>query len=420
VQENRSGWYAGNREFLRTDGRGSGGYKTAMRSGHGTQQILDRAIVACAHAVPARVPPSLPVLLVAAVAALAPAPIRGAAHPRLALYGPAADTVLVIAHRGASGYRPEHTLAAYDLAIDLGADYVEPDLVMTRDGVLVARHENEISTTTDVADRPEFAERRTTKVVDGVAVTGWFTEDFTLAELKTLRARERLPALRPASARYDGRYEVPTLEEVVALVRRKSAALGREVGLYPETKHPTYFDGLGLSMEDPLVAALHAAGYTGPDDPVFIQSFEVGNLRALRRMTRLRLVQLLAAEGAPYDLATAGGVRTYADLATPEGLREVATYADAIGVQKELIIPRDGAGRLLAPTSLMADAHAAGLVVHVWTFRSENAFLPMPLWRGTDPADHGDARGEFEAFFRLGVDGVFADYPDAARAALRR
>ena len=330
---------------------------------------------------------------------------------------------LVIAHRGASGHLPEHTLEAYRLAIESGADFIEPDLVSTRDGVLAARHENEISGTTDVADRPEFADRRATKSIDGVEVEGWFTEDLTLAELRTLRARERLPRLRPAGAAHDGRYRIPTLQEVIELARRESAARGRTIGIYPETKHPTYFRSIGLPLEEPLLRALEGAGWADATAPVFIQSFETGNLRELRGRTGVRLVQLLAAEGAPYDLARRGDPRGYADLAAPAGLAEVAGYADGIGPAKELVVPRDPAGRSLAPTTLVADAHAAGLVVHPWTFRSENHFLPAELRRG-DPRDpafprgHGDAAAEYRLFHALGVDGVFSDFPAEAAAAL--
>ncbi|MGH9900728.1 MAG: glycerophosphodiester phosphodiesterase [Pyrinomonadaceae bacterium] len=328
---------------------------------------------------------------------------------------------IVIGHRGASGYRPEHTLAAYELAIDMGADYIEPDLVSTRDGILVARHENEISGTTDVANHPEFAGRKTTKTIDGVAVTGWFTEDFTLAELKTLRAKERIPDLRPNNAAYDGRFEVPTLQEVIDLVKRKRGCRGREIGIYPETKHPTYFDSIGLSLEEPLVRTLHRNGYRSRNSPVFIQSFEVANLKDLRARTRLPLVQLLNAGGKPYDFVVSGDPRTYTDMATPAGLSEIATYAQGIGANKNLIVPRDAANRMLSPTTLIRDAHAAGLVVHGWTFRNENFFLPADFRLGNpaDPADprrHGNAAAEYELFFRLGIDGVFSDHPDAAAA----
>ncbi|MGH8909619.1 MAG: glycerophosphodiester phosphodiesterase [Egibacteraceae bacterium] len=334
---------------------------------------------------------------------------------------PAEERPIVIGHRGASGYRPEHTLAAYRLAIDLGADFIEPDLVSTKDGVLVARHENEISTTTDVEDHPEFAGRETTKVIDGEELTGWFTEDFTLAELKTLRATERIPDLRPGNTAFDGAYEIPTLQEVIEL------ALEEGVGIYPETKHPTHFDSIGLSLEEPLVAALGRAGLRDPDDPVFIQSFETANLRQLRTMTQLPLVQLLDSTGQPYDFVVAGDPRTYADLATPAGLAEIATYAQGIGPSKHLIVPRDDQDRLQEPTSLVDDAHQAGLLVHPYTFRNENDFLPADFRQGDPdspafPGATGDAPAEYRVFFDLDIDGLFSDNPDTAvavRAATR-
>ena len=313
---------------------------------------------------------------------------------------------LIIAHRGASGYRPEHTLEAYELAIELGADFIEPDLVSTRDGVLIARHENDLSETTDVAGHPEFVDRRRTQRVGRIERTGWFSEDFTLAEIKTLRAKERLPA-RDQS--YNGRFQVPTFQEVLDLARRKSAETGRTIGLYPETKHPTYFRSLGLALEEPLLAALYKAGYRGKDAPVYIQSFETGNLRELRRRTYLPLIQLLEVEGQPFDLTAAGDSRTYRDLATPEGLAAIAAYADGIGPNKRLIVPIGADGRLQPPTSLVADAHRAGLLVHAWTFRSDGPFLARNY--------EGDHRREYEQFFRLGVDGVFSDFTDHAVAA---
>jgi glycerophosphoryl diester phosphodiesterase len=325
---------------------------------------------------------------------------------------------IVIGHRGASGYRPEHTLESYRLAIAMGADYVEPDLVSTRDGVLVARHENEISGTTDVSARPEFAPRRTTKTIDGVPVTGWFTEDFTLAELRTLRAKERLPDLRPGNTVYDGRFPVPTLDEVIALVRRESARLHRRVGIYPETKHPTYFASIGLPLEEPLVRTLRRAGLAHRSSPVFIQSFETANLRKLDRMVPVRLVQLVDATGAPYDFVAGGDPRTYADLVTPAGLRWVGRYADGVGVNKNLVVPRDADGRLLAPTTLVSDAHRVRLLVHAWTFRNENTFLPLDFRIGTDPAAWGDAAAEYRLFLSLGLDGVFSDQPDTARSVV--
>jgi len=321
---------------------------------------------------------------------------------------------IVIAHRGASGYAPEHTLVSYFIAMQQGADYIEPDLVMTRDGVLIARHENEIGGTTDVAARPDFAGRRTQKVIDGVRVEGWFTEDFLLEELKTLRARERIPQSRPANTRLDGGLEIPTLEEILALVRGveeqrrlRTLELGLPlplpVGVYPETKHPSYFASLGLTMEERLVETLERHGYRGRDGRAFLQSFETGNLQALSQLTRLPLVQLIEAAGAPYDLVRSGDSRTYADLVTPKGLEGIARYAAAVGPAKSLVIPRDAAGKLTRPTPLVADCHARGLQVHPWTFRAESEFLPAGL----------DLQGELREFLAVGIDGFFADQPDA-------
>jgi glycerophosphoryl diester phosphodiesterase len=317
----------------------------------------------------------------------------------------AADRPIVIAHRGASGLLPEHTIAAYTRAIDDGADFIEPDLVPTRDGVLVARHENEISGTTDVASRAEFADRKTTKTIDGASVTGWFTENFTLAELKTLRARERLPELRGTAN--DGRFEIPSLDEIITLAK------ARGVGIYPETKHPTYFAAIGLPLEAKLVAALDAAGWRDADAPVFIQSFEVTNLKRLDGMTGVRLIQLVAAEGGPAD----GTYRSYAEMLTPEGLKAVAAYADGIGPEKTLVIPRGPDMRLTSPTRLVADAHAAGLKVHPWTFRAENYFLPTDHRKGEDPRAHGDLVGEIRAYLATGIDGLFSDFTAEAVAA---
>lgn len=314
----------------------------------------------------------------------------------------------IIAHRGASGYRPEHTLAGYDLAIDQGADFLELDVVPTRDGALVIRHESEISRTTDVADHPEFADRRTTKTIDGREVTGWFTEDFTLAELKTLRAKERIPQHRPDNAAYDGLFEVPTLQEVTDLARRRSEETGRVIGLYPETKNATYFRSIGLPLERALVDALETAGYRGREAPVFIQSFEVASLKAVREMSDLPLSQLVGRGGRPYDFVAAGDPRTSADLLTPEGLAEVAAYADALGPDKDLIVPRDAEGNLGAPTSLVEDAHAAGLAVHPWTFRIEDVYLPRDC--------QGNLEAELRLFYSLGIDALHTDHPDVAYA----
>jgi glycerophosphoryl diester phosphodiesterase len=330
---------------------------------------------------------------------------------------------IVIGHRGASGYVPEHTLTSYFIAMQDGADYVEPDLVMTRDGVLVARHENEIGGTTDVAEHARFASRRTTKVIDGTSITGWFTEDFTLAELKTLRARERIPDIRPGNERFDGQFEVPTLEEILALVRAveeqrdtRARQLGLppppHIGVYPETKHPTYFAGIGLPMEGKLVSTLERYGYEGRHGLAYIQSFEVGNLQALSKMTQLPLVQLIEAGGAPHDLVVKQDPRSYSDLMTPRGLEEIATYAQAIGPSKTLLIPRTADGTLGEPTALVANAHAAGLLVHPWTFRAENHFLPKDMTRGPAPSQSGDLESELLAYLRTGMDGFFTDQPD--------
>jgi glycerophosphoryl diester phosphodiesterase len=329
----------------------------------------------------------------------------------------------VIAHRGASGYVPEHTLSGYFIAIQQGADYVEPDLVITRDGALVARHENEIGGTTDVASRPEFAARKTTKNIDGREVTGWFTEDFTLAELKTLRARERLPELRKNNTRYDGAFEVPTFDEVLALVaaadkQRAAAALAAgkpapaRIGVYPETKHPSYFAGLGLHFDDRMLEALARFGYTRRVDPICLQSFEVANLKALRKKTDLPLVQLVEPGGQPFDFTLAGDERSYLDLMGEAGLKEIAAYADAIGPHKWMVVqfgegpPRD--------TGLARRARAAGLGIHVWTLRAENEFLPAPLKAAGDAAIHGDLAAEIRALLDAGITGFFSDHPDLA------
>ena len=341
------------------------------------------------------------------------------------------SAAIIIGHRGASGYVPEHTLAAYFIALQQGADFIEPDLVATRDGVLVARHENEISASTDVAAHARFAARRTRRHIDGVELEGWFTEDFTLEELKSLRARERIPALRPANTRFDGQFEIPTLEEILTLVQaaeaqraRRAAQLGlgapARIGIYPETKHPSYFAARGLPLEAPLVATLARFGYEDAQAPVWLQSFEVGNLVALAGQTALRRVQLIEAQGAPYDLALAGKPGSYADMLTPTGLARIAQYAQAIGPAKELIIPRRADDTLDAPAALCRAAHAAGLEVHAWTFRAENQFLPREFRRGADPAALGDLEGEIGAYLAAGIDGFFTDQPDRGLAARRR
>jgi glycerophosphoryl diester phosphodiesterase len=346
----------------------------------------------------------LGVTLVMPACARRPAPAPRSAAT--AVVAGAMPRPLIIAHRGASGHRPEHTVAAYDLAIQMGADFVEPDLVMTRDHVLVARHENEIGGTTDVAEK--FPERRRTMVIDGDSVTGYFTEDFTLGELKTLRARERL-AHRARD--WDGRYEIPTLDEVLTLVRQRERETGRTIGVYPETKHPSYHRGIGLPLEDSLLATLARHGYRGRADAVIIQSFEVGNLKALRERTSIRLAQLINIEGSPPDLAAAGDPGDYRAMLTPDGLRAVSQYADAVGVHKWLVLPRDVAGDLQRATSVVRDAHAAGLQVHVWTLRSDTPDLA--------PGFGGDADAEWRAFAAAGVDGIFGDFPDVGVRVLR-
>ena len=310
---------------------------------------------------------------------------------------------LVIGHRGAPAHRPEHTLVSYVLAARLGADFLEPDLVATADGVLVARPEPELGGTTDIAAHPEFADRRTTRVVDGRPCTGWFVDDLTLAELRTLRTRERLPALRPTNTRFDGRFRVPTFAEVLDLRARLSARLGRSIGVYPETKNPGYFAERGVPLEPALVEALRTADLDRRGAPVFVQSFAADSLRELRTAVRVPLVHLVD-DDAP-------------ELVAPAGLAAIAEHADAVGVPKNLVVPRTATGTLGEPGPLVADAHAAGLAVHAYTFRSENAFLPADLRIGPGDAGLGDGREECAAFLRAGVDGLFADDPGTAVAA---
>lgn len=321
---------------------------------------------------------------------------------------------VIIAHRGASGYVPEHTLGSYALAITMGADYVEPDLVMTSDGHLVARHDNELSLTTDVSQRKEFADRYRTQAIDGATMSGWFSEDFTLAELKTLRVKERIPNIRPGNSRMDGTFQIPTFQEIIDLVKSMQISQRRLIGIYPEIKHSTHFKSLGLSMELPVVQTFHSNGYRGSRAPVYIQSFEVNNLKELRNMTSLRLLQLFDSKNSqPFDQVLHSTGLTYGQMATPEGLREVSLYANAVGPDKSYIIPRDANNRLGTPTSFVKDAHAVGLKVHPYTFRAENSFLPADF-RSADPSDaaFGDFAGELKAFFDTGIDGLFSDQPD--------
>jgi len=320
----------------------------------------------------------------------------------------AAEDFLIIAHRGASAERPEHTLAAYELAIDQGADYIEPDLVATKDLVLVSRHENELSGTTDVASREEFADRRREKTIDGQRIAGWFAEDFTLAELRTLRAKERIPSLRPGNARFDGLFQVPTFAEIVQLVRAKEAATGRRIGLYPELKHPEFLlQEAGIDMVDLILRDLTQLGLT-PADPLFIQSFEIAPLQRLAQRSDFRLVQLVAPIGSPADEPTIN----YAEMVTPTGLAEIAKYADAVGAFIPMILGPDG-----TPTALVADATAAGLPVHAWTVRPENEFLPPSLRTGADPKGRGCGDAKLAAMLKAaGVAGVFSDGPLKGRS----
>ncbi|NUS27592.1 MAG: glycerophosphodiester phosphodiesterase [Streptomyces sp.] len=309
---------------------------------------------------------------------------------------------LVIGHRGAAGWRPEHTASAYTYGVQTGADWIEPDLVPTRDHVLVVRHENEISQTTDVAAHPEFADRRTTKTVDGRSVSGWFTEDFTLAELKTLRAVERLPALRNRNTVFDGRDEILTFQEVVELARRLSKAYGRTVAVFPETKHPTYFRALGLELEPKLASAIRRNRLTARE--CVVQSFEPTSLRRMAGLG-VPLWQALGTTGGPYDRPST----TYRDMMSPAGLAEIAEYADWIGPDKSSLLG----------TSLLADARAAGLRVGPYTFRAENQFLPVEFRRGSGASDFGDAFAEYALYYGLGVDAVVTDFPDLAVMARR-
>jgi glycerophosphoryl diester phosphodiesterase len=324
----------------------------------------------------------------------------------------------VIAHRGASGYRPEHTLGSYQLALDMGAHVIEQDLVPTKDGHLVCRHENDITGTTDVAAHPEFASRKTTKSVDGVSLTGWFTEDFTLAELKTLRAKERIPGTRQENTLYDGRWTIPTFEEVLRWAEKEGRRRGRPVWLHVETKHPTYFRGLGLGLEEPLAKLLRRYGRDRRDSPVFLQSFEPSSMQRMARLVSSpRVVLLWTADDWPWDFREAGDPRTVADLVRPEGLKWIAGFAQGIGPVLDLIIPKDASGKLGTPTTLVRDAHAKGLILHPYTMRNENSFLAADFRRGTDPTAYGDAFSAFKTYFETGIDGIFTDNPDTGLLA---
>ncbi|MFI8480273.1 glycerophosphodiester phosphodiesterase [Pseudomonas sp. NPDC078700] len=320
---------------------------------------------------------------------------------------------LIIGHRGASGYVPEHTLGAYALAVTLGADYIEPDLVMTKDGQLIARHDNELGLTTDVAAHPEFAQRKRSKSIDGIELNGWFSEDFTLAELKTLRAIERIPTVRPGNARLNGSMQIPTLQEIIDLSKDLQRSQGRQIGLYIETKHPTYFQQQGLSMEKPLLKILKENGLDSAKAPIYIQSFEVNNLKQLSRASDVRLIQLYG-EGQPFDQLSSGTSLTYEQMATPQGFKRVAKYAVGVGPHKSAIIALDSTGalNLANATRFVADAHAAELKVHPYTFRAENSFLPTNLRKGDDPNARGDIEQEVKIFLEAGIDGLFMDQPD--------
>ena len=320
----------------------------------------------------------------------------------------------IIGHRGTAGYRPEHTFGSYDLALDMGADIVEAgDLCPTKDGHLVCRHEPEIGGTTDVADPPEFAGRKTTKTIDGQKIEGWFTEDFTLAELKTLRAIERIPANRPHNTLYNGRWEIPTFEEVLRWQDEQTRRRGKQVWIYPETKHPTYFRKLGLGLEERVAKLLHKHGKDRRNSPVILQSFEPTSIQRLNKLVDNPLVVLLSgATTRPWDFVESGDPRTVADLITPKGLREIAGYAQGIGPTLDLVITKKADGSLDKETTLVSDAHKVGLILHPYTMRNENPFLPAEYRRGTDADGYGDAFGAFKRYFATGIDGVFTDNAD--------
>lgn len=333
--------------------------------------------------------------------------------------------ILIIGHRGASALRPEHTLAAYQKAIDDGADFIEPDLVATKDGYLVARHENEIGETTNVSELPQFADRKTTKVIDGVPLTGWFTEDFHLNELNQLKARERIPQIRPNNVQYNDLYNIPTLEQIIELANQHYQKTGKIIGLYIETKHPTYFQQQNLALENSLLMSLAKHKYTREIPPVYLQSFEISNLKAMREqldqlnsIKQIKIIQLYGGKSTqPADAAMQKLTINYGDMATVAGLKEVAKYADGVGPSKTYILPNTQAATV---TSFVKDAHAVGLKVHPYTLRPENEFLPDYLDCGVNPAERCEtgAIKEYELFFEAGVDGIFTDDPGLGRKAL--
>ncbi|MGW3957702.1 glycerophosphodiester phosphodiesterase family protein [Streptomyces sp. NPDC004752] len=328
------------------------------------------------------------------------------------------STPTIYGHRGASGYRPEHTLGSYVLAARMGADYIEPDLVSTKDHVLVARHENEIGGTTDVENHPEFADRKTTKVIDGVSITGWFTEDFTLAELKTLRAEERLPEVRQHNTLYNGRYKILTFQEIINLRDRLSRELHRKIGLLPELKHPTYFRSIGLPLEKPFVATLRHNHLDNKGAKLAVQSLEISSLKNLNKVIPNPLLQGTGSlDAKPADVLATGGTTTYRQMLTPAGLKAIAAYADIVAASKDNVISRNPDGTLGKPTSFVKDAHAAGLEAAAYTFRNENTFLPTDLRVGDNPSDYGNALEEYRRFYATGLDAVFSDNTDTAKAA---
>ncbi|WP_405971123.1 glycerophosphodiester phosphodiesterase [Streptomyces sp. NBC_00988] len=362
-------------------------------------------------------------VLGAGVAALGPAGAARAAEATTARHGGGGLKDLpkptIVGHRGTSGYRPEHTFGSYNLALDLGADIVEAgDLVPTKDGHLVCRHEPEIGGTTNVADHPEFASRKTTKLLDGVSTTGWFTEDFTLAELKTLRAIERIPVNRPHNTLYNGRWEIPTFEEVLKWQDEQTRKRGKQVWIYPEMKHPTYFRKRGFEMEKLLSTILRKHGKDRKNSPVLIQSFEPTSIAKINKLVGNPLVVLLSGTGTqPFDFIDQGDPRTVDDLVKPKGLAEIATYADGLGPTLDLIITKNADGSLNKETTLVADAHKAGLILHPYTMRNENPFLPLEYRKGTAPDAYGDAFGAFKRYFATGIDGVFTDNADTGLLA---